>query len=1076
MKRLLVSACALVLAAALSASPARAQGVTTAAVAGRVMDEAGGPVGQAELTLVNGSTGVRYSARSRDDGRYSFEVVEVGGPYTLSVRALGYEPKTLDQFSLTLSQRLTLDVSLKKSAVEVAGITVEANSDPRLSAARTGASTFLSDTAIHRLPTLNRSFTDFVNTSPQVAPGPNGRSINGQNDRFNNIQIDGSVNNDLFALGSSTGVPGGAVNERPISLEAVQEYQIQIAPFDVRQGGFVGGLVNAVTKSGTNEFHGSLFGYMQNQSFVGSDTAGVSVPVATYQQQQYGFSVGGPIIKDKLHFFATGDFRHDVRPFASSLQIGNSGVPSDTAGIGITSAQADSVAGYLQNLYHFANPGSWQAPTIPNPETNLFGKLDYELGENSHLEVSGTYVNANQITLIHKFTSPFNGRDGYELSNSGYNTQNQTRTVRGKWTATFANKYSNEAILAYTTISDNRNPESSMPLVLVHVNPTNFNDYVSAGAERFSQNNILDQKSFEVTDNLTFTAGEHLLTVGTHNEFFSFKNVFFPASFGVWNFGNIDSLSKGLPDRFEQAKSTLGPLGPVADFSVKQFGLYAEDRFSPIRNLTLTAGLRMDVPSIPAPIENTAIDTIHLSSLGGGVIHTSNSPTGNMLWSPRLGFNYDLNGSQQTIFRGGVGIFSGRPPYVWVSNAFGNTGVGSSTLLCTTPGTVPVLTPDGSGGFTFPTNPSTCNGGAGPTSSATSIVFYDPSFKFPQALKVALGLDHQLGWGILGTADFIYTRSINQFYLTDVNLPDVQTTAAGEGGRPLYVQPTAFNAATGAVSAHRLTAALGQAIENVNKSADRATQLTFQLQKRFENGLEFNAAYTYSHVLDLFSYTSDISGSNFNFGALDGTIANRNLRTSVYDRPNKITISGTVNIPFDIRFSLIYAGISGTPFTYVVANDVNGDGVGGNDPVYVPKDQTDIEMKNGLADYNKLNAYINGEPCLRDARGSLLERDTCRNPWQNSLNARLSKVVPTIHGQSVEITIDMLNVLNFVNSSWGLIRQTSGFEEANLLRLSGYDPVAQRGIYTLSLPVKNAVALNSLGSRWVFQLGARYAF
>jgi hypothetical protein len=810
---------------------------------------------------------------------------------------------------------------------------------------------------------------------------------------------------------------------------------------------------------------------------VGSDTAGISVPVPTYQQQQFGFSVGGPLIRDRLHFFATGDFRHDVRPFASSLQIGNSGAASDTAGIGITHQQADSVATILQSQYGFGGTGSWQAPTIPNPETNLFGKLDYELGANSHVEVSGTFVNANQVTLIHKFTSPFNGRDGYELSNSGYNTQNQTRTLRGKWTATFANKYSNEAIVAYTTISDHRNPQSTMPLVLVHVNPTNFNDYLSAGAERFSQANVLDQKSFEFTDNLTFTAGEHLLTVGTHNEFFSFRNVFFPASIGVWSFGTIDSLKQGHPDRFERALSTLGPLGPVADFNVKQIGFYAEDRFSPIRNLTITAGLRMDVPSIPNPIENTAIDTIHLASLNGGTIHTSSSPTGNMLWSPRVGFNYDVNGAQQTILRGGVGIFSGRPPYVWVSNAFGNTGVGASTLLCTTPASADsLLISNGSGGFNFPADQRTCHGGAGPSSSAQSIVFYDPTFKFPQALKIALGIDRQLGWGILGTADFIYTKSINQFYLTDVNLQGVQTTEAGEGGRPLYVQPTAFSTTTGAVSPVRLTSAVGQAIENVNKSADRATQMTVQLQKTFSNGIEFNAAYTYSHVLDLFSYTSDISGSNFVFGALDGTIANRNLRTSVYDRPHKFSVSGTVNVPFDARFSLIYTGISGTPFTYVVANDANGDGVGGNDPVYVPRDVNDLEMKNGSGDAQKLNNYINGEPCLRENRGRILPRDVCRNPWQNLLSARLSKVFPTFGGQSVEVEMDMLNVLNFIKSSWGLTRVTGAFEEQNLIRLAGYDPAKQQGQYTLNLPVKNAVSINSLGSRWVFQLGARYTF
>src|SRR6185437_12047891 len=591
-------------------------------------------------------------------------------------------------------------------------------------------------------------------------------------------------------------------------------------------------------------------------------------------------------------------------------------------------------------------------------------------------------------------------------------------------------------------------------------------------AENFSQNNVLDQKSFEVTDNLTFSAGRHLVTVGTHNEFFSFKNIFFPGSFGVWNFGSIDSLAQGKADRYTRALSTLGPLGPVANFSVKQIGLYAEDRFSPLRNLTLTAGLRMDVPSIPNPIENTAIDTVPVPGLNGGTIHTSNSPTGNMLWSPRLGFNYDMNGDQSMIFRGGVGVFSGRPPYVWVSNAFGNTGAGASNLTCTGQtgvNSVPVFDPNA--------QYTACGGGGLPSSSTASVVFYDPNFKFPQALKVALGADRQLGWGVLGTMDFLYTKSINQYYLMDVNLPGVQTYSASEGGRPLYVQPTAFNTGTGAVTLVRPTTKVGQAIENVNKSADRATQFTVQLQKSFSSGLEFNAAYTYSHVLDLFSYTSDITGSNFNFGELDGTIANRNLTTSLYDRPHKISLSGTLNAPFDTRFSLIYVGISGSPFTYTIANDVNGDGVGGNDAVYVPKDESDIEYKAPLTDSAALNRYINGEQCLSQNRGRLLPRNSCRNPWQNQFNARLSKVIPTINGQSVEITLDMLNVLNFINSSWGLTRITGGFEETTLLRQTGYDQALARGIYSFTPPTKNAVSnVNALGSRWVFQLGARYTF
>ncbi|HZH40160.1 MAG TPA: hypothetical protein VFD85_04080, partial [Gemmatimonadales bacterium] len=222
---------------------------------------------------------------------------------------------------------------------------------------------------------------------------------------------------------------------------------------------------------------------------------------------------------------------------------------------------------------------------------------------------------------------------------------------------------------------------------------------------------------------------------------------------------------------------------------------------------------------------------------------------------------------------------------------------------------------------------------------------------------------------------------------------------------------------------------------------------------------------------------SDITGSNFNFGALDGTIANRNLTTSVYDRPHKISLSGTINAPFDTRFSLIYTGISGSPFTYTVANDVNGDGVGGNDEVYVPRDEGDIELVNPGADSARLNAYINGDQCLRENRGRLLPRNSCRNPWQNLLNARLSKVFPTFGGQSVEITVDMLNVLNFLKSSWGLTRITGGFEETTLLRQTQYDQGLARGRYVFTPPTKAAVSnVNALGSRWVFQLGARYTF
>ena len=604
----------------------------------------------------------------------------------------------------------------------------------------------------------------------------------------------------------------------------------------------------------------------------------------------------------------------------------------------------------------------------------------------------------------------------------------------------------------------------------------------------------LDQRVVEVTDNVTFPAGKHLLTLGTHNEFIHFRNVFFPLSMGVWNFANPAALAAGTPNLYARAlPGALRPDGPVADFNVTQVGFFGEDRFSLVSHLTVTAGLRIDVPTVPSPAFNTALDTgVAFPALGGSGVDTRSSPSGNILWSPRLGFNYDVDGRQETILRGGVGIFSGRPPYVWVSNAYGNTGLEQQTVFCngaastanngSAVDTVPAFTVDPNA------QPRTCGGTnqVGPSAAASSIVFYDPSFKFPQALKLAFGVDRALPWNVFATVDFIYTKAINQYYLQDVNLRGIQGASAGEAGRPLY---GTINPASGAAIATRVTNRANDIIENRNVSKDQSTSLAFQLQKRFSDGIEFNAAYTYSHSLDVMSMTSDITSSNFQFGALDGTIANRNLRTSTFDRPHKVSISGTVNAPFGARFSLIYNGLSGTPFTYVVSGDANADGVFGNDLVYVPRNRADIATDgNGSVAgfgtvaqqdsvYAKLDAYITNEPCLRDNRGRLAPRNSCRNPWQNFLNARLSWAIPTVSGHTLEITADMLNVLNFINSGWGLIRQTgNGFEEQNLVQQNGYDAVNGRGIYALTIPTKNAVTLNSIGSRWVFQLGTRYTF
>ena len=1051
--------------AVLAAAPAWgrlvAQGVTTAAVAGRFTDEAGSPVPQASVSLINTSNGQSYATTSAEDGRFSFENVQVGGPYTIDVRAIGFEPLHFEGLLLRLGQRFVFDRPLRRSAVQLSGVSVEARTNPLLSVARTGAQTFVGESLITRLPTLGRNFTDFISAVPQVVTSEvPGASVGGQNNRFNNIQIDGGVNNDVFGLAAS-GTPGGQANAHPISVEAIKEYQVLIAPFDVRQGSFAGGLVNAVTKSGTNQLHGSAWGYFQGQSLVGPNLGGHSAGV--FHQDQYGFNIGGPIVRDKALFFGSVDVQARGAPFTGQSIGSDSAGGLDSVNVGIRAATADSVTHVLQQLYGF-NPGSFQSPTIGNPDKNIFGKLSLQLAENSQVELSYNYVNAHQDNLTHNSTAT-GFRDGYQLSSSGYLFTTRTNTARGKWTVQ-AGRLSNEMIAGYQRIRDKRQIPNDVPLIFVGgdrpfsgaVPSTN----IAAGAERFSQDNLLNQDIIEFTDNLTLSRGNHVFTIGTHNEFFHFLNHFFPASLGVWSFRNVDSLVAGHPFRYEIALP-LRPGGPTADFRVQQYGGYVQDRWAATPRLTLTLGLRADVPVEKAPTFNQQLD----SALG---INTGDFPSGNILWSPRLGFNYDVSGDGLTRLRGGAGIFSGRPPYVWMSNAYGNTGREQATLICD--GATSGVTTDTVPAFTVDPNaqPTHCGvGGAGVSAAAASVVFFDPNFKFPQNMKLSLGLDHQLPFAIVGTFDVLYTKSVNQFYLEDVNLQGTQGGLVGEGGRVLY----GTVGATGSISPLRKSALFRDVIRHHNVSKDWSFQFTGQLEKRFSNRMQFIVGYTYSRVEDLISLTSSIASSNYRFTTLDGTIANRNLRPSDFDIPHKISVTGVFQAPAGFELSMTYIGQSGSHYSYVTQNDVNGDGFGGNDQVYVPIDSADISLQNP-ADWARLNSYINNEPCLVAARGSLQPRNSCSNPWLNILNARITKVLPSVNGQRIEVSADIFNLLHLVNHDWGVIRTTSDFEEANLINPSGFDAVNQRFIYRLALPQKNRPSTTA--QQWRIQLGAKYLF
>ncbi len=829
---------AAVLALALTAglvSRAEAQGVTSAAIVGTVMAEDGAPVGGADVSLIKPATGETHVVTTRSDGRYVVDNASAGGPYTLSVRAIGFQPLRDEGLHLTLGQRVSHDVTLKRTTVQLEDINVVTQTSILADVSRTGASTVVSDTAIQRYPLQGRNFTDLIQTAPQV----NGNSVAGQNNRFNNIQVDGGVNNDLFGLAAS-GTPGGQANATVISLEAIQEFQVQVAPFDVRQGNFTGGLINAVTKSGTNDYHGSLFGYYRGKSLAGQRD---DPTFSSFNVYQYGGTFSGPIMRDKLQFFVSADLQSSSSSFSSSNQLtGNDA--EDIANVGFTLADAQDFRDVLVNTYNLGDPGNGTAPPIKNPDKNLFGKLSWQIAPNSRLELSHNWVDATQDQLIRNPTSPrFSSRlrDGYQLSNSGYGQANRTNTTRLKWTTTFGQNMSNEFLGGGQWVRDHREIANDAPLILLDAGVVGSSDsWLAAGADRFSQGNLLNQDIYSVADNLSWNvASQHRLTVGTSDEFFTFHNVFAQGSYGNWMFASLDSLQQGMAEVYERSlpgDPSLAPNGPVADFSVKQIGGFVQDQWTLSNRATVTAGVRVDVPYFNAPITNP-----NLVSDPNLPINTGDFPSGNALWSPRLGFNLDVDGRGTTVLRGGAGIFTGRPAYVWLSNAYVGTGLESVTLNCTG-AEVPTFP-----GTALADQPTACVGGGTPSLPRANPVYFDPNFKFPQNFRAALGLDHQLPHGIIGTVDFLYTTNRNSLYIQDNNLVESPTTS-GEG-RYLY---GTFNPADGRASKNVVRSDIGNALFHRNANGGNSVSITAQLSKSFNNGLAFNAGYTYSKTKDIY--------------------------------------------------------------------------------------------------------------------------------------------------------------------------------------------------------------------------------
>ena len=1032
----------LLLVVALSMSFAEAgaaQAITTATLYGVVtgLDSAG--IEEAVITVTNTSNGGRWRTVTRAHGRYVLEYLSLGGSYTLQVRAIGYSPLARSGIVLSLGERRRADFRLTPVLVDLPELTVTATADPVLNAGRTGpAQTVTSELAL-ALPVLNRDFSQLTFLSPQaVKTIDQGTSFAGQSDRLNGLQIDGTANSDLSGTSGlfGFGTAGGAT-VRTLSVEAVDELQIQIAPFDVRYGGFAGGLVNAVTRSGSNRWGGSISTYFQDETLTGKDPAGNRA--SEFSTGEVTLTLGGPIVRDRAAFFLDLGLQRNRGGLGPSIGTDTTG-GADSVGIGIRRSSAERFQEILQNTWG-VDPGSIAPSQFQVPAGNGFAKLTLWPALNHRIEVSQNYA--------HGTTELPSGYQGlyYGLSSQDVNKPTTVAGTRINWTVAGGGALSNELTLGRLAIRETCDPAADYPEVRAAADASELR----AGIPVRDCSNFADQDVLELTDNLSRLLGTHHVTLGTHEELINLKGVHsFPIS-PLWRFGSLDSLEIGHANLYVR-DIPLRSGGPSSDFQVNQLGFYLQDQWTPGPRLTLTGGVRFDVPFLPdQPAKNAGLD----SALG---INTATTPSGNLLWSPRLGFNYDLNGRGSGFLRGGVGLFSGRPVYLYFSNTYESTGLEVTTLVCRGPANTPPFTPD------LGNQPTSCPSGPG---AVPDVAAFDPSFRFPRNLRLSLGADVALPWASVATVDLLYIQGVDQFDVIDVNLAEPTATASGEGGRVLY---GSIDPAAGLIP-NRLSDAFGRVAQMRNGSGDRSISATVQLLKRMPHG-QINLAYTYTDARSrINSVCLDLS-CNLDT-PLDGTLRNRELARSDFESTHKITAAGVVALPLKFQLGLSYNGYSGRPDTYVISGDANGDGSDVNDIVYVPTDASDITLADP-SQWTQLSKTIKNEACLSKRRGHLMRRNSCQAPWVTQLNARLTKIFPTARGQSLEITADIFNLLNLLDSDWGVQRRLDYGISTPLLGLVGYDQAKGRGIYEV-LPVTGAKR-DDEATRWRMQLGARYTF
>ena len=1024
------------------AQPGFGQTVTTGNITGVVTDQQGAVLPGVSVTAVHVPTGTMYESVSGADGRFTLLNVRVGGPYQVTASLSGFRQEQQNNVQVALGADQQVNFSLRVANVtETVTVTAEA---PIIDTTRAGTASNVTERQIEGLPTINRSIFDMVRTSPYVNPTSQGSdqniSIAGRNNRYNNMQIDGAVNNDVFGL-AATGTPGGQTGSQPISLDAIQEVQVEVSPYDVRQGGFSGGAVNAITRSGTNTFSGTGYYFGRNQSLVGAIPAVATTAnpnpadtkVGPFKDQQVGFSLGGPIKQNKAFFFGNVDWARKNTPSGFSASGDSGQIVGDPALI-------QQVVDITKSRYGY-DAGGLDQFSKPNNSNKVFVRADFNLAPGHQLTIRNNYVDA--LARI-----GFPSTTIYLMPTAYYAFTDKTNSTVAQLNSS-KSRFVNEFRFAYQVVRDNRGDVDGQPhFPFIEVDfPDQTN--VRFGSENSSQANKLNQDVMELTDDLTMLRGKHTITIGTHNEFYKFYNLFIQNLYGNYRFSSIANYQAGIAQQYTlNYSNTSNPL-EAAQFSVHQFGAYAGDQWRLSPTFTLTYGLRVDAPRFPdVPHANP----LALSEFG---IATNQVPSPTM-WSPRAGFNWDLShgSDNRAQLRGGLGMFSGRTPYVWLSNQYGNTGLDFTNLAVNfnANNKIPFVADPNA-------QPHTVTGGA---TGRQTINLIDPNYQYPQVVRGNLAYDHELPWRLVGTAEFVASKNVkdvlyqNLNYIPTGTLPD---------GRLTYT---------------KRDPSLNDVVELTNTSQGDNYTATFRVERPFANGFYVSGSYLYNRARTVNDGGSSVARSNWAFGSyVNYDVNNPPLSTSNYQTGNRVTLTAMIPIPLshDIRSTaaFYYNGQTGQPYSILFNGDANGDGVTTNDVAFVPSSADQVNVINGT--FDQLLAYINNDCSMKDAKGTIPVRNNCASPWLNQLDFRYAVPIKTGGRSRVELTMDILDLLNLLNKNWGW----NLYPNLNSPIPIGYSGVTG-GKETFNLSTINSPTFlgtftrDDLRSRWQAQFGARVRF